>query len=443
MGKVLIVDDSEDLRFPLSSLVKKEGYSVFTSPTGSEALNVVNSEVIDLVFLDIGLPDMNGLNLIPELKNISADIDIVILTGANDAQTAVTALKAGAIDYIVKPFDIVEFKNILDRIMKNRVTVRQSFLEAREKGIESIIGESEHIQKLKEEIAIAAGVRAPVLISGETGTGKELVARAIFGMAKRKNGIFVKIDCSTLSPTIIESELFGYEKGAFTDAKADKKGLVEIADGGTLFLDEIGTLSLELQPKLLRLIEEATFRRVGGLKDIHVDVRIIAATNLNLEQEVKKGNFREDLYYRLKVMSLTIPPLRDRGTDILFLVRHFLKQFSYELRKQIRGFTGEAEAALLSYPWPGNIRELKNCVERAVIYCRGELITAPDLNIPSGAHQERKGFEEFVPLEEMERRYIQKVLDSVGDNKTLAAKKLGISRTTLREKLKDGNILTD
>ncbi|MGE5893800.1 MAG: sigma-54-dependent transcriptional regulator [bacterium] len=443
MGKVLIVDDSEDLRFSLSNVVKKEGYAVFTVPTGAEALNIVNSQVIDLVFLDLGLPDMNGLHLIPELKNISADLDIVILTGTNDAQTAVTALKAGAIDYIVKPFDIVEFRNILDRIMKNRVSVRKSLAEGRDKSTACIIGESRQVEKLKEEIAIATGVKAPVLITGETGTGKELVARAIFGMAKNKNGIFVKVDCSTLSPTIIESELFGYEKGAFTDAKADKKGLVEIADGGTLFLDEIGTLSMELQPKLLRLIEESTFRRVGGLKDIHVDVRIIAATNLNLEQEVRKGAFREDLYYRLKVMSMVIPPLRERGKDMVMLIEYFLGQFNHELKKQIRGFTKEAEAALLSYSWPGNIRELKNCIERAAIYCKGEWITPDELNITKPVVPEGQEPEELLPLEEMERRYILKVLASVGDNKTLAAKVLGISRTTLREKLKDGNILTD
>jgi DNA-binding NtrC family response regulator len=445
MGKILVVDDSEDLRLSLSGLVKKEGYSVFTAASGAEALSAVNSQVIDLVFLDIGLPDANGISLISEIKEIASDIDIVMLTGMNDAQTAVTALKAGAVDYIVKPFDIVEFKNILDRIMKTRRSVKQSLLDRRAKGIDKIIGQSDTIVRLKEEIRTASGVRAPVLITGETGTGKELVARAIYDLSENKNGIFVKVDCSTLSPSIIESELFGYERGAFTDARSDKKGLVEMADGGVLFLDEIGTLPPGLQPKLLRLIEESAFRRVGGLKDISVDVRIVAATNLYLEQEVTKGTFREDLYYRLKVISLSVPPLRERRSDIVILQKYFLALFNRELRKQIQGLTPEAERVLSNYRWPGNIREFRNCMERAVIYCKGEWIAPEDLNIPRFSPGEEGGGESghFVTLEDMERKYIREVLSSVNDNKTLASKILGISRTTLREKLKDDNILTD
>lgn len=438
MGKVLIVEDSEDLRFSLTNLIKKDGYSAFSAASGSEALEILNSQIIDLIFLDIGLPDIHGLELIHRIKEISSDTDIVMLTGMNDAQTAVDALKSGAIDYILKPFNIIELKNTLNMIMKSRLSFKKSMLEPDDKGIDSIIGEYSKILKLKQEINLAADVHVPVLIEGETGTGKELVARAIYHLSGNRSGIFVKVDCGTLSANIIESELFGYEKGAFTDAKADKKGLVEMADGGTLFLDEIGNLPYELQPKLLRLIEESIFRRVGGVKDILADLRIIAATNLNLKDDSAKGRFREDLYYRLKVMSLTVPSLRERGNDILLLAYFFLRKLSQEMKKIIRGFTPEAEKALLGYSWPGNIRELRNSVERAIIYCRGDWITVADLNFSQSASGKEELPGELVTLEEMERHYIKKVFSSVGGNKTETARILGISRTTLREKLRNG-----
>ena len=442
MGKVLIIEDSDDLRFSLSNIIKKEGFTACSAASGSQALDILNSRLVDLIFLDIGLPDINGIELISSIKSIAPDVDIVMLTGVDDAKTAVNSLKAGAIDYILKPFEIIEFKNILKRIMQGRFAAKQVMLDHREYGFENIIGTSNKMLQLKKDIKTAAEVKASVLITGETGTGKELVARAIHSLSGNRNSIFVKVDCGTLSPTIIESELFGYEKGAFTDARNDKKGLLEMADGGTLFLDEIGNLPLELQPRLLRLIEESTFRRVGGLKDIQVTVKIIAATNIHIEEAVVKGEFREDLYYRLNVLPLTLPPLRERGGDILLLADCFLRQFSREMKKKIKGFTPEAEKILLSQEWQGNIRELKNCIERQVIYCRDDWITPEALGINKTGSLKKIPEEMFVPLEQMQVRYIKKVLASTGNNKTEAARFLGISRTTLREKLRNGQLST-
>lgn len=436
MGKVLIVEDLDDMRYTLSDIVKKEKYGVFSAASGAEAIEILKQQVIDLVFLDIGLPDIDGIALIGRVKEVAPDVDIVMLTAHNDAQSAVNSLKAGAIDYILKPFDLVEFKNILHRTMKGRISLIQSMLEIQGQGIHHIVGESKKISKLKQEIMTAAEVNAPVLITGETGTGKELVARAIFKVPENTNRIFVKVDCGTLPAHIMESELFGYRKGAFTDAKADKKGLVELADGSVLFLDEIGTLSLELQPKLLRLIDEGTFRKIGDVKDVNVNVRIIAATNLGLEKEVREGNFREDLYYRLRVISIHVPPLRDRGNDIRLLLDYYLNHFSYELKKPVKGFAPEAEKICLNYSWPGNVRELKNCVERAVIFCKDGWINPEDLNIRVGTTEGSEKEGQMVTLREMERRYIKKVLAYSQNNKTEAARILGISRTTLREKLR-------
>jgi DNA-binding NtrC family response regulator len=441
MGKILIVDDMEDIRFSLANIVKKEGYGVITASTGTEAAEIMRSSIIELVFLDIGLPDGNGIQLINSLKNITTDTDIVMLTANNNAKTAVASLQAGAIDYIVKPFEILEFKNILQRIMRSRTMAKKAMLERHERGMATIICSSTAMSLVKEKIHSAAEVHAPVLITGETGTGKELVAQAIHDMHKLPGGVFVKVDCSTLSASLMESELFGYDKGAFTDARSEKKGLVEIADGGTLFLDEIGNLPVSLQPKLLRLIEESTFRKVGGLKDIKVNVRIIAATNCNLQHEIKRENFRDDLYYRLNVIPISLPPLRDRDNDILLLADYFLHRFKKELKKPIQGFTSAATAAMLKHDWPGNIRELRNLIEREVIFCKTERISLADLISDCRAAGGRKNMKN-LPLKEMEKRYIFKVLSATNFNKSQAAKILGISRTTLREKLQTDQVPT-
>lgn len=435
MGTILIVDDVEDLRFSLAQTVKKLGYSVVTAANGSEAIEALRSRIVDLIFLDIGLPDTDGIALIPRLKEIGPDVDIVILTGNNDAKTAVQSLHEGAVDYIVKPFDLIEFKTILHRIMQSRLMSKQAMLHEHG-GAESIIGNSEGMRHLKSGIEMAANVDSPVLITGETGSGKELVARAIHQCRKQKKGVFVKIDCATLSANLIESELFGHVKGAFTDAFSDKKGLVEIAAHGTLFLDEIGTLPISLQPKLLRLIEEATFRRVGGVKDIQATVRIIAATNADLKQEITTGSFREDLYYRLNVVPLDLPPLRARGEDILLLADFFLHQFCLDQKKNIKGIAPSAREAMLNYGWPGNIRELRNLIEREVIFCKSDWLTPSGIDTPDNQMNQSED-EPLVTLKQHQKKYIQKVLNLTGNNKSEAARILNISRTTLREKLAD------
>ncbi len=434
MGAVLIVDDMDDLRFSLGNIVKKEGHTVHTASSGQEALEVLRTSIIDMVFLDIGLPDANGIDLIAELKTITADIDVVMLTGINDAKTAVESLQAGAIDYIVKPFELLEFKTTLHRTMQSRLMEKKALISQEKAAIDTIICSCEKMRPVKEAIQMASEVEAAVLITGETGTGKELVARAVHDSRQNQKGVFVKVDCGTLSENLIESELFGYDKGAFTDARSDKKGLVEVANGGTLFLDEIGNLPISLQPKLLRLIEESTFRKVGGLKDITVSLRIIAATNADIEEEIDKGQFREDLYYRLNVIPIPLPPLRERGEDILLLANYFLHLFKKEIRKKIQGFTPATTKAMLQHDWLGNIRELRNLIEREVIFCRNEWITLPGLQTEKPI-QNTVDQDEIVPLREMERRYIEKVLNKTQNNKSKAARLLQISRTTLREKL--------
>jgi two-component system, NtrC family, response regulator AtoC len=434
MGAVLIVDDQEDLRFSLAKIVEKQGHIVTTAANGRDALDVLRSSVIDLIFLDIGLPDGSGIDLIHTIREREDDIDIVMLTGINEAKTAVESLRAGAVDYIVKPFDIIEFKAILNRILQTRLMGKRATLEHRDIGINSIIGSSPPMMRVKKAISKSSEVDSPVLITGETGTGKELAARAIHECRPGQKGVFVKVDCGTLSSNLIESELFGYEKGAFTDAKKDKKGLVEVANGGTLFLDEIGNLPIELQPKLLRLIEESIFRRVGGLKDIRVKSRIIAATNVDIEEQIDRGMFREDLYYRLNVIPIPLPPLRDRGEDILLLADYFLHELQKELKKDFHGFTPEARTKMLNHEWQGNIRELRNFIERDVIFTKNGWISLTTLSANSQISSS-KNSNILLTLKDMEQQYIKKVLNSVNNNKSKAARILGISRTTLRDKL--------
>jgi DNA-binding NtrC family response regulator len=433
MGSVLIVDDQEDLRFSLAKVVEKQGYRVTTAANGKDALDTLRSVIVDLVFLDIGLPDVNGIDLIGAIKEISDDVDIVMLTGINEAKTAVACLRAGAVDYIVKPFDIIEFRAILERLLQARLMKKKASLLDREIGIGTILGESPPMLRVKETITMAARVDCAILITGETGTGKELAARAIHESRPGQNGVFVKVDCGTLSSSLMESELFGYEKGAFTDARSDKKGLVEVANGGTLFLDEIGNLPIDLQPKLLRLIEESTFRKVGGVKDITVKIRIIAATNAEMEEQIDLGKFREDLYYRLNVLPIALPPLRDRGEDVLLLADFFLQELQRELKKDLQGFTPEARVKIVQHDWPGNIRELRNSIEREVIFNKSGWLTMAGL-APEGQPATIKK-EAWPSLKEMERQYIRKVLNAVNNNKSKAARILGISRTTLRDSL--------
>lgn len=433
MSVVLIVDDQEDIRFALAKIVEKQGYSAVTAATGGDAMELVHSSVIDLVFLDIDLPDGSGIDLIHTIKEVTEDIDIVMLTGIDEARTAIESLRAGAVDYIVKPFDIIEFKVILNRILQSRMMDKKAALTPCDTGISAIIGTSRPMMRVKQTIASSGEVDSPVLITGETGTGKELAARAIHDSRHGPTGVFVKVDCGTLSAQLIESELFGHEKGAFTDAGSSKKGLVEIANGGTLFLDEIGNLPLELQPKLLRLIEESTFRRVGGIKDIRVKIRIIAATNVDIEAQIAKGAFRQDLYYRLNVIPLYLPPLRDRGRDILLLADFFLHHLQKELKKHFAGFTPQAGTKLLHHNWQGNIRELRNVLEREVIFSKNGWLSLSSLTVNDQPYVSADT--PLLSLKDMEQQHIKKVLQRVNNNKSKAARILGISRTTLRDKL--------
>ena len=435
MGTVLIVDDAEDLTYSLGNIVRREGYGLLTAGSGNEALAAIKTNIIDVIFLDIGLPDTDGIDLIPAIQEISSDSDIVMLTGKNDAKSAVDSLKRGAVDYIVKPFELIEFTTILNRLMQSRLIKKKVFLQSHDEGEPTIISDCQAMTGVMEAIRAAAEVRAPVLITGETGTGKEIAARAIHNLQEQKRGVFVKVDCGTLSPNLIESELFGYEKGAFTDAHSSKKGLVEIGDGGTLFLDEIGNLPLSLQPKMLRLIAESTFRRVGGTEDIQVKVRIIAATNVILPEQIRSGSFRQDLYYRLNVIPIHLPPLRQRHGDILLLADFFRHHFNKELKKNVQGFTPAAKTALLAHPWPGNIRELRNLIEREMIFCKSQWISLGLSRLSEEQGPEEK--EGLLSLREIEHQHISRVLRATANNKTKAAEILGITRNTLRSKLQN------
>ena len=436
MSRVLIIEDSDDLRFSLTGIVRREGYQVLEASTGAEAIDILGNQIVALVYLDIGLPDIDGIDLIRDIRDIAPDAEIVMLTGRNDADSAVRSLKAGAVDYMLKPFELIEFRHSLNRIMKGRRVAQLSSLDGREIGIADIIGESRPVKELRQTILTAGSATAPVLIVGETGTGKELVARAIHAHTANRKGVFVKVDCGTLAAQVIESELFGHEKGAFTDAQALKRGLVEIADGGTLFLDEITNLPISLQPVLLRMIEESVFRRVGGLKDISVDVRIIAASNLDILEQVRAGNFREDLYYRLNVIPVETPPLRKRGRDVLLLADHFIRKYSTELRKDIKGLSPDTELSFMKNQWPGNVRELKNLIERGVLFSNNQWLSLSGRRATDDHHADEAAEDgELLTLAEMERKYINRVLEAMGQNKTRAAKILGISRTTLRDKI--------
>lgn len=435
MSTILIVDDDDDIRFSLSLLVKKEGYDVSTAPSGKKALEILRTTIIDLILLDIGLPDTSGLQLINDIQNISPDSDVIMLTGLDDAKTAVEALKNGAIDYIVKPFELIEFRSILHRVMQTRLMSQKASLAEISSGVDSILGSSRAMQEVREQVSMAGEVSSPVLITGETGTGKEIIAQAIHDSGPKHRGVFVKVDCGTLSSNLIESELFGYQKGAFTDAQQSKKGLIEIAHGGTLFLDEIGNLPLEMQPKFLRLIEEGSFRKVGGLEDKKVQLRIIAATNINIQHEILQGAFREDLYYRLNVIPIILPPLHQRENDVIELADFFLHSLKNDLKKDISGFTKDAYNGLLAHHWPGNIRELKNLIEREVIFCKSKWLSIPSLAKSFHENYKDSPVEPLVSLREIEKNYIEKILSYTGGNKSEAARILQISRTTLRDKL--------
>jgi len=449
---ILIVDDDDVMCRTLSEVFGKMTYEVISVQSGQDALCHLQNDVFDLILLDIKLPDMSGLDVLTEIKEIDNDPLVIMMTAYADIQTAVSAMKAGAYDYINKPFDIDELRLTIRKALETK-ELKGEILRLRYKHKneaeeeQDICGVSPQMDVVRELISLVSQTpRTPVLIQGESGTGKELVANAIHYQSRRRQKPIIKINCSAIPETLLESELFGYEKGAFTDAKESRSGLIELAQGGTVFLDEISEMKPTLQPKLLRVLETYSLRRVGGKRDIKVDVRVIASTNKDLAQLVEKDEFRKDLYYRIKVMVIDLPPLRDRKEDIPVMTQYILKKLGRELGKEIKGVTSKALDLLLAYSWPGNVRELKNVMERAAILARGDLIVPEDLPlelrkeqvIGKDSHSIGKWFSNsdgLYPLAEMERSYILKVLQERRGNKSETARVLGISRSTLREKL--------
>lgn len=446
---ILIVDDDEVMQETLSDVLRKRGYEVYSVHSGNSALSVIKKNVIDLILLDMRLPDIDGLDVLKKIKEFDTEILVIMMTAYSDVQTAVSAMKSGAYDYINKPFELEELKLLIEKGLETKSLineVRRLHRQQKEKYLNcQIYGVSPQIQYIRELIEMISNThKTSVLIQGESGTGKELAANAIHYNSKRKDKPLMKINCSAIPDALLESELFGYEKGAFTDAKNTKKGLFELADGGTVFLDEIGDMNPFLQSKILRVLENQTFMRVGGEREIKVDIRIIAATNKNLESMVKEGLFRKDLFYRLKVMVVEMPPLRERIEDILLLSNLFIEENNKEYNKNVRGLTEEAKRLMTQYSWPGNVRELKNVIERAMILIDQEYITPKHL--PFELKQNGKKFTRHslpetmeitddMSLENMEKVHLFNVLKRVEWNKSKASKVLGISRATLRTKI--------
>jgi len=447
---ILIVDDDEVMQQTLSDVLKKKGYEIFSVGAGNGALSIIKKNIIDLVLLDMRLPDVDGIEVLKRVKELDTEILVIMMTAYSDVQTAVSAMKSGAYHYINKPFELEELKLLIEKGLETKSLineVRRLHRQQKEEFQNSHIhGVSPQIQYVKELIGMISKThKTSVLIQGESGTGKELAANAIHYNSKRGNKPLMKINCSAIPDSLLESELFGYEKGAFTDAKNTKKGLFELADGGTVFLDEIGDMKPFLQSKILRVLENQTFMRVGGEREIKVDVRIVAATNKNLEALVREGLFRKDLYYRLKVMVIEMPPLRDRIEDILLLSNLFIEENNREHNKSIRGFSEEAKKLLAQYHWPGNVRELKNVIERAMILTDQDFITHKQLPFEL---MQTKGFDRVMSapelseitdemsLDHVEKIHLTKVLKSLEWNKSKASKVLGISRATLRAKIR-------
>ena len=448
MDSVLVIDDEKNIRALLSKVLAGDQCEVYTAGTGKEGLQVADDVAPDVVLLDLRLPDIDGLEVLKVLKARHPEAAVIIITGFGQIRSAVEAIKSGATDYFEKPFEHLDKLRLavtrtLGEVRARREIQRLHRLEENQYRVDQLIGESESTRRLRKLITELARSEAPtILTQGESGTGKELVARGLHYESPRRDSPFMEVNCAAITETLFESELFGHEKGAFTDAKATKKGLVELADRGTLFLDEVSEMSLGSQAKFLRCLQERVFKRVGGTRDIKVDLRVISATNRPLEGRVKEGLFREDLFYRLNVIPIVIPPLRERRDDILPMARHFLAEASQRFHKGIKEFEPETERLFLSYSWPGNVRELKNLIERLVIL--GTSITIAPEHLPLQFAQHKRspevlnGSADRHTLAEVERAYISLVMQKVEANKSKAAKILGISRQTLRKKLTGG-----
>ncbi len=453
MARILIADDEKSIRVVLRKYLSSLGHEIVEASNGIEAIDVLKEKEVDIAFVDIKMPGKTGLEILDEVKNIP----IVILTAYGTMDYTVRAMEKGAVEYITKPFSFEEIKSILDKVLISHEREEEDIPPVEDE----IVGTSRKMQEVFKLIGRVAKSDVTVLITGESGTGKELIAKAIHKYSHRRNKPFLAINCAVLPPNLLEAELFGYEKGAFTGAVSSKKGIFEQANGGTIFLDEIGELELSLQSKLLRVLQEKEIRRIGGNKTVKVDVRIVAATNRNLEQEVKKGNFREDLFFRLNVVNVEIPPLRERREDIIPLAVYFIKKFSKEFKLPVKELSESAVEWLLGYDFPGNVRELENMILRAMLLSPVDVIDVKDLK-PTATTKE-PSFEEAIRnfvvevftveqkeknnlydlvVKSAERILISEVLRYCNYNQVKAAKVLGIHRNTLRRKIRELNIET-
>jgi len=447
LPNILVVDDEVNVIESFRQLLEDD-YGVSTATSGEEALEKVEKENLDLVLLDIKMPGMDGIEVLRRIGELKENVDVIMVTAVNTMKTAIEAMKLGAYDYITKPFDVDEvIVSINKALEKRRLTRELSYLRsevAKPVKFDNIIGASEKIRQVYEIVSEMTKNDATVLISGESGTGKELIARAIHFNGLRKDKPFIPVDCASIPENLLESELFGHEKGAFTDATSQKLGRFELANHGTLFLDEIGNLRMDMQGKILRALQEREIHRVGGVRTIKIDVRIISATNIDLKKAIKERKFREDLYYRLNVVPIELPPLRERKEDIPVLVRHFLGIFTREFGKEIKDISSVAMEAFVNYGWPGNVRELRNVIERLVALTREEVISHERLPLDillsaetGGADIGKEGMLLKEAREQFEKHFILGVLGKVNWNQTEAAKVLGIHRNTLMMKIQN------
>lgn len=449
MSNILIVDDDKYLRKQIYWALK-DSYKLFEAEDGKETLQVMNKNSVDLVLLDLHLPprentSSEGIKILREIKKNYPEVIIIVMTGDNEKKTALEAINLGAYDYFSKPFDLEEMKIILKRALYLQNLEKENKrlseeLQEKYKFSNLIIGKSKRILEIFNLIKRVANSNCNVLILGESGTGKELAAQAIHYNSPRKKRPFVAVNCAALPQDLLESELFGYEKGAFTGANSQKLGKFELSSGGTIFLDEIADMSLSMQAKILRILQEKSFERVGGAKSIKVDLRLIAATNKDLEKAIQNNSFRDDLYYRLNVVSIYIPPLRERKEDIPLLASFFLKKYTKENKKKIDGFSPSAMDLLMRYNWPGNVRELENVVQRAIVLGKGDFILPEDLFLTPVEASEEVFSSKEVSLVEEEKKLIKRILNKTGGNQTKAAELLGIHRNTLRRKIKKFNL---
>jgi two-component system response regulator HydG len=442
---VLVVDDEKTIRDTLEKALEKENYRVLLAGDGREGLEILHNDTVDVVLTDLKMPGLDGITFLKTVKQIAPDVEVIVMTGYGTIDTAVEALKEGAYDFIQKPFKRITITRAIRKALEKQSLLSENrYLRERLEeayGFRNIIGQSPAIRRVIEIVQQVAPSRASVLIQGESGTGKEVIAHAIHYSSDRRNKPFVKVSCAALPETLLEAEMFGYEKGAFTGAVTRKRGRFELAHGGTLFLDEIGDMSPYIQVKLLRVLQNGEFERLGGTETLRVDVRLITATNADLEKLIEEKKFREDLYYRLNVVNIKLPPLRERKEDIPLLVAHFLEFYTKQNQKPLKGIAEEAMEKLMNYHWPGNIRELENAIERAVVLTRNEVLQPEDFLIPSTPEAEHGRQYLQIPygmtLDAIEKMIIKETLRRTRGDKVMAAKILGIASRTIYRKLKE------